>query len=151
MEETTGGTPEGKTEEIAPSAASEAPAGEGTAAIEPAGQAQQKAAKKHDWKTIALVAVSSIAVLLLVATIVLAVTGDFGGHKGLRFKDRLQQHGQGLQRMPGRGPGSRKWQEGESQLPRFRRQLPDQSAPGPDTTTEPAPGVPTTPGQGSSI
>ncbi|MFH1150845.1 MAG: hypothetical protein V1748_10275 [Actinomycetota bacterium] len=151
MEETTGGTPESKTEEIAPSAASEAPAGEGTAAVAPASPSSPKASKPRDWKTIALVAVSSIAVLLLVATIVLAVTGDFGGHKGLRFEDRWQQQGQGLQKMPGQGPGSRKWQDGEDQLPRFRRQLPDQSAPGPDTTTEPAPGVPSTPGQGSSI
>jgi hypothetical protein len=89
-------------------------------------------------------------VFLLVATIVLAVTGDFGGHGKFGFDGSKRQY---TDRVPGQGPDWRRGPglDGDGQVPRLRRQLPDQSSPQPDTSSEPAPGVQTTPGQGSSI
>ncbi len=66
--------------------------------------AEKVTKKDRNWTLIALIAVSVIAVLLLAATICLAVNGDFG-HDG-----RFERFG----RPPGPGPMMRQW-DGQGQ------------------------------------
>lgn len=98
--ETGGNEPEEKAgEEEAPGTAAE---------TTPAAPADKPPLKANNWMLIALIAVSVVALLLFIATIGLAVTGDFCHNRGC---DRFERPG----RPPGpmmRFRGEGRWQEG---------------------------------------
>lgn len=131
--ETGGNEPDEKAgEEKAPDAATEkVPAAPGAQAAEyPPAPADKPPKKDNNWTLIALIAVSVVALLLLIATIGLAVTGDFGHNR--RFERFERPGGQPGPMMRFRGEGQRQdgppWQQRNQDNGAGQNQ-PQQSAP----------------------
>jgi len=72
------------------------------------GASEKRPPGKLNWMLIALIAVSCVAVLLLAATVTLAVKGGCG-HRGC--SERSERFGDGRM-CPMRGPGESRWREG---------------------------------------
>jgi hypothetical protein len=101
---------------------------------------EEKPYTKLNWTLIALIAVSCVAVLLLAATITLAVTGGCGRRWG---HERFEKFGKG--RMgPMWGPGEQRWREGLPGQPNSSATQNPQAQPGAPQQAQPVP----VPGQG---
>lgn len=128
--ETGGSEPDEKAgEEKAPEAAAEKA---------PTAPADKPPRKDNNWTLIALIAVSVVALLLLIATIGLAVTGDFGHNRGFERFER-----------PGGKPGPMMRFKGEGQQqgrPQWQQQNQDNGA----EQKQPQPPAPTEPQGGQS-
>lgn len=124
--------PEDKAPEAAPAPAETPPA---PPAVEsPA--APPRPPRKENWLLIALIAVSIIAVLLLVSTICLAVFNEGGCRRGERFEmmEQRMQRGPMMNRDGGGRRGSPWLQEDQN-----GRVLPPQTIPTPPPQSQPTP------------
>ena len=115
--ETGGMKPEETPGDSAPGDEKEAAAGMQQTAEFLATPAEKAPKKDRNWMQVALIAVSIVAVLLLIATICLAVTGDFGHH------GRFDRFGGPPGRMM-RGRGGGQFQDG----PRWQQRNQDNGA-----------------------
>jgi hypothetical protein len=130
---------EGITAEATPpetAAVKQPPAGEAPpAATPPSGVAPIK----HNWTLIALIVVSCVAVLLLAATIALAVTGSYDHHHGYMKLERNENFRMGPMM---RGRGSDGWQNRVPAQPKNpadknQQSQPPQTAPAPSSQATP--------------
>lgn len=124
--ETGGSPPEEKPDEAT---AEERPSGTVMEEKPPTGG---KPPRKLNWMLIALIAVSCVALLLLAATITLAVTEGCGHHGG---HERFKRFGEGRMGPMG-GPGERPWRH-EFPGPPESSATQNQQAPTPQTPPAP--------------